>query len=31
VVDELFRSDSPADGWTICDEVDSAVAVVRES
>jgi hypothetical protein len=31
VVDELFRGDSPAAGWTICDEVDSAVAVERES
>jgi len=31
VVDELFRGASPVAGWAIGDEVDSAVAVVRET
>jgi predicted O-methyltransferase YrrM len=31
VVDRLFRRDAPAPGWRIVEEVDSAVAVRRES
>jgi predicted O-methyltransferase YrrM len=31
VVDALFRGASPVDGWVIGDEVDSAVAVVRDT
>jgi Methyltransferase domain len=31
VVDELFRNGRSVHGWRIVDEVDSAVAVARES
>ena len=31
VVDELFRGHAAAPGWVVADEVDSAVAVVREN
>jgi hypothetical protein len=30
VVDELFRSPRPPDGWSLADEVDTLVVVRRE-